>query len=95
MQAGTMGDDMQEWVNAYCFHLIDDHTLENPSAEDMPDRDNGNQSEKSYLAGDGEQHHALPEREVGETTLLEHLAAKAEVPQNEAARESKDLGGKR
>jgi hypothetical protein len=82
-------------VNACCFHLIDDHTLENPSAEDMPDWDNGNRLGKSYLAGDGEQHCALLEREVGKTTLLEHLAVKAEVPQNEAACESKDPGGKR
>jgi hypothetical protein len=42
-----------------------------------------------------EQHRALLEREVGKTTLLEHLAVMAEVPQNEAAHESEDLGGKR
>jgi hypothetical protein len=61
----------------------------------MSDRDNGNRLGKNSLAGDREQHRALPEREVGETTLLEHLAVKAEVPQNEAAHESEDPRGKR
>jgi hypothetical protein len=72
--------------------LSDNHTLKNPSAEDMPDQDNGNRLEKRYLAGDGEQHRPLPEQEVVETTLSEHLAIEAKVPQNEAAHESKDFG---
>jgi hypothetical protein len=61
----------------------------------MSDQDNGNRSGKNYLAADGEQHRTLLEREVGETTLLECLAVKAMIPQNEAVHESKDLGGKR
>jgi hypothetical protein len=47
------------------------------------------------MVGEGEQHCTLPERGVGETTLLEHLAVKTEVPQNEAVHESEDLVGTR